>query len=69
MEIMEDLHIQVPKQQLLILQKLYLKNYHLIISGLTLYPGLTDTDLMKHNTKENTIQEEVSKISLNVLLL
>ena len=27
-------------------------------------PGLTDTDLMKENTKENIIQEEVKKISL-----
>ncbi len=27
-------------------------------------PGLTDTDLMKQNTKENIIQEEISKISL-----
>ena len=27
-------------------------------------PGLTDTDLMKQNTKENIIQDEVSKISL-----
>jgi 3-oxoacyl-[acyl-carrier protein] reductase len=27
-------------------------------------PGLTDTDLMKQNTKENIIQEEVNKISL-----
>lgn len=27
-------------------------------------PGLTDTDLMKKNTKENIIQEEVKKISL-----
>jgi len=26
--------------------------------------GLTDTDLMKENTKENIIQEEVNKISL-----
>ena len=27
-------------------------------------PGLTDTNLMKENTKENIIQEEVSKIPL-----
>ena len=27
-------------------------------------PGLTDTDLMKQNTKENIIQEEVAKIPL-----
>ncbi len=27
-------------------------------------PGLTDTDLMKENTKENIIQEEINKISL-----
>ena len=27
-------------------------------------PGLTDTDLMKENTKENIIQEEIKKISL-----
>ena len=27
-------------------------------------PGLTDTDLMKSNTKENIIQDEVKKITL-----
>ena len=39
-----------------------LSSYNIRVNSIS--PGLTDTDLMKHNTKENTIQEEVSKISL-----
>lgn len=39
-----------------------LSSYNIRVNSIS--PGLTDTDLMKHNTKENIIQEEVSKISL-----
>jgi len=39
-----------------------LSSYNIRVNSIS--PGLTDTDLMKENTKENIIQEEINKISL-----
>lgn len=39
-----------------------LSNFNIRVNSIS--PGLTDTDLMKENTKDNVIQEEIKKISL-----
>jgi 3-oxoacyl-[acyl-carrier protein] reductase len=68
MGIMEDLHIQAPKLQLLILTKTLSKElgiYNIRVNSIS--PGLTDTDLMKSNTKEEIIENEFKKFLLKEL--
>ena len=60
---MVDLHIQAQKAAIINSVKTLskeLSSFNIRVNSIS--PGLTDTDLMKSNTKENIIQDEVKKL-------